>query len=206
MSHQSQQVAHTVNHSVPSTLTGNSCKTEDLIKLERLEWDIPADTSDNIVQELKKLDGSLDLFSINMIKNELRDHYRPEITLAFLTGLQGIRRELLKTSKEHPQGDTRQTIQAVTEREYKFGQRNFYLYRCPWCGAVKRIQRRPGQPLSYLQHGQEKIGHNECNCRDPCWKPTDVIVLRKSLTILGTLYGEIEWQLCYICEIVSGAE
>lgn len=149
MSHQSQQVAHTVTHSVPLNLTGNSCEPEDRIKLERLEWYIPADTSDDIVQELKKLDGSLDLFSINMIKNELQDHYCPEITLSFLTGLQGIRRELLKIPKEHPQGDTRQTIQAVTEREYKFGQRIFYLYRCAWCGAVKRIQRRPGRNLCH---------------------------------------------------------
>jgi Fic family protein len=67
MSHQSQQVAHTVNHTVTSNLTGNSYKTEDLTKLERLEWYIPADTSEDIVQELQKLDGSLDLPSINMI-------------------------------------------------------------------------------------------------------------------------------------------
>lgn len=109
VSHGSQQVAHTVNHSLPSNLIGDSCESEDLIKLERLEWYIPADKSDDIVQELRQLDGSLDLFSINMVKNELRDYYRPEMTLSFLTGLQGIRRELLKPPNEHPQGNTRQT-------------------------------------------------------------------------------------------------
>jgi hypothetical protein len=62
------------------------------------------------------------------------------------------------------------------------------------------------QPLSYLQYGQEKVRHMECSRRAPCWKPIDGVVLRMCLSILGTLYGEIEWQLCCICEVVSGAE